>query len=464
MNKLVGLCAVGCEKILGNEIKLLGYKLVSNAPGRVVFSGDDDALFRCNLCLRTCDRVYLQMAEYVAEDFDAYFDGVYNINWQDFFKKDVRVVVDKVRTHNSKLNSEHSIQGMTQKAIYKKLGEKWRISTLPESGQEAAVRVYIDENVVQILLDLSGLPLHKRGYRTEGGVAPIRETTAASLLQMMMWRRKMPLHDPFCGSGTIPIEATLYAYNVAPGFGRRFALENLSIFNRVRADEIRKLEAEKIRPDVEVRITGTDIENAAVERARKNAEHACVMAGRALQMIGSDAKIIRPDFAVSDFKDIASPYGDEKGIIICNPPYGERLGEEEEAVELYKSMGSLFDDFKGWGLGVITSNKQFQESVGRYATLLKSIRSGNLDTTFYIYDGSETVKEKKNPEHFRRGSGKTEKKSENRDRFEKSGRFEKDSRSSGKKEKSARTEKYSLRGEKKSGVRSGSKKSHIEFY
>ncbi len=391
MNTLVALCAVGAEKILGNEIKTLGYKLEGNAPGRVLFSGDDDALFRANLCLRTADRVYLLMARYKAQDFDQLFDGVYSVNWQDFFKKDTKVTVDKVRSYKSKLNSEHSVQSIVQKAIYKKLGDRWNMSVLPESGDRSDVRVYIDNDETLILLDLSGLPLHKRGYRTDGGMAPLRETTAAVMLQMMMWRRKIPLHDPFCGSGTLPIEACLYAFNVAPGLGRRFALENLTIFNKERAAEIKKEEAAKIRTDVEVRITGTDIDPGAVQRSRINAEHACVMAGRALKSIGIDAHLWRPDFQVSDFKDIEAPY--ENGIIICNPPYGERLGDEDQAAELYGSMKSLFEDFKGWQIGVITAHKEFQESIGRYASTLKSLKSGNLDTTFYIYDGTE--KEKK---------------------------------------------------------------------
>lgn len=405
MNTLVALCAVGAEKILGNEIKQLGYKLAGNAPGRVLFEGDDDALFRANLCLRTADRVYLLMARYRAEDFDQLFDGCYSINWQDFLKKDSRVVVDKVRSYKSNLNSEHSVQGMIQKAIYKKLGDKWNMSSMPESGEESDVRVYLDNNEALVLLDLSGLPLHKRGYRTDGGMAPLRETTAAVMLQMMMWRRKTPLHDPFCGSGTLPIEASLYAFNVAPGLGRRFALENLPIYNQQRAVEIRKEEAAKIRTDVEVHITGTDIDPGAVQRARVNAEHACVMAGRALKSIGIDAHLWRPDFQVSDFKDIEAPF--ENGIIICNPPYGERLGDEQQAAELYSGMKSLFDDFKGWQIGVITAHKQFQESVGRYASTLKSIKSGNLDTTFYIYDGTEKEK-KSRPSVNNRGESKKE--------------------------------------------------------
>ena len=387
MNTLVALCAVGAEKVLGNEIKFLGYKLVSNAPGRVIFTGDDDALFRANLCLRTADRVYLLMARYKAQDFDQLFDGVYSVEWQDFLKKDSRVVVDKVRSYKSLLNSEHSIQGMVQKAIYKKLGDKWHIQTLPETGDKCDVRVYLDENEALILLDLSGVPLYKRGYRSDGGVAPLRETTAAVLLQLMLWRRKIPLHDPFCGSGTLPIEATLYALNIAPGLGRRFAIENLPFFSKENADRIRKEEAAKIRTDVEVNITGTDIDRGAVERARQNAEHAGVMAGRALKSIGIDSHVWRPDFQVADFKEIEAPF--ESGMIICNPPYGERLGDEEQAALLYKEMGSLFTDFKGWQIGVITAHKEFQENIGRYATSLKSLKAGNLDTTFYMYDGTE---------------------------------------------------------------------------
>ena len=393
MNTLVALCAVGAEKILGNEIKHLGYKLAGNAHGRVSFFGDDDALFRANLCLRTADRLYLQLASYSAYDFDQLYDGVYSIPWQDFLKKDSRIVVDKVRSYKSKLNSEHSIQGIVHKAIYSKLGDVWHISNLPETGEQSDIRVYVDENQVLILLDLSGLPLHKRGYRTDGGIAPLRETTAAVLLQEMMWRRKTPLHDPFCGSGTIAIEATLYAYNVAPGFGRRFAIESLPFFNADRALEIRRREAEQIRTDVEVRITGSDIDNAAVERARKNAEYACVMAGRALKEIGISKHVPRPDFIQSDFADLAAPY--ESGLLLCNPPYGERLGNEEEARELYKKMGSLWTDFPGWDIGVITSNEEFQENFGHTTSRIKKLKAGNLDTNFYVYTRIKKEKQEK---------------------------------------------------------------------
>lgn len=395
MNTLVALCAVGAEKILGNEIKHLGYKLISNAPGRVTFEGDDDALFRANLCLRTADRLYLQLAHYKAFGFDDLYDGAYAVNWQDFLKKDSRIVVDKVRVYKSKLNSQNSIQGMVHKAIYAKLGDVWHMQTLPETGEESDIRVYVDDNQVYILLDLSGLPLHKRGYRTDGGLAPLRETTAAVLLQETMWRRKTPLHDPFCGSGTIAIEATLYAFNVAPGLGRRFALENLPIYNAARAEEIRAQEAANIRTDVEVRITGSDIDAHAVERAKQNAEHACVMAGRALKSIGISKHIIRPDFVQADFADLSAPY--DEGLLLCNPPYGERIGEKEEVAELYKNMASLRSDFKGWDIGVITSSDTFQNDFGHNANKIKNFKAGNLDTYFYIYSSREAEPKAQKP-------------------------------------------------------------------
>lgn len=379
----VALCAVGAEKILGNELKSLGFKLNGNAPGRVNFIGNEDALYIANYCLRTSDRVYIQMAQYKALDFDALFEGCYHVNWQDFFRKDVRVVVDKVRVYKSKLNSEHTVQSMIQKAIYKKLGALWRITNLPESGESCDVRVYIEQDVVTILLDTSGEALHKRGYRTEGGPAPLRETTAAVLLQQSLWRRKTPLHDPFCGSGTIVIEAALYAHNIAPGLGRHFAYEHLAIYNQNRAVELKKLQAEKIRTDVECRITGSDIDSSQIERAKLNAEHACVAAGRALQMIGSDAKIERPDFIVSDFADLRAPY--ENGLLLCNPPYGERLGDAAEAEYLYHKMNAIFEDFPGWNIGVITSQKGFEECIGKKSVSKKSFKAGNLDTILYQY-------------------------------------------------------------------------------
>lgn len=383
MKNFVALCTVGAEKILGNEIKKLGYTLSGNAPGRVFFSGDDEALYRANLCLQTCDRMYLQAGNFSCEDFDSLFDGVYTIDWQNYFKKNARIVVDKVRVFRSSLNSEHTIQSMVHKAIYKKLGDKWKMQTLPETGAEVCVRVYLEKNVARILIDTSGDALHKRGYRTHGGSAPLRETLAAILLHEMMWRRRTPLADPFCGSGTIATEALLFAHNIAPGFGRKFAFENFAFYNEKQFLEIKKNEAQKIRCDVQVRIHASDIEKSAIENAKINAEHACVIGGRALQMIGSDAKIERPEFEVCDFADLQ--LHDEDGLFVCNPPYGERLGDENEANALYEKMNVLWEKFPSWKFAVITTHKNFQKHFSHFADELKKLKEGNLDRYVFLY-------------------------------------------------------------------------------
>ncbi len=396
-------CAIGAEKVLANELKQLGFVPESSASGkatvgRVYFSptaedaklGDAGwlaAAYRANLCLRTADRVYAVLGRFPCTDFDALFVAVKAIRWQDWFRKDVRVVVDKVRTHASKLSSEHSIQGVVHKAIYTELGEVWRMSVLPETGDEATVRVYIERDEASILLDLSGMPLHRRGYRTAGGEAPIRETLASILLQLMNWRRKTPLHDAFCGSGTIPIEAVLYAHDIAPGLGRSFALESLVPFTgdsarAMIADERRKA-AMAIRTDCLVRVTGSDIDANVLVSAQANAERACAIAGKALQSVGRDERIQRPDFVRASFDELAAPY--DTGLLLSNPPYGERLGDSDSARALYSSMHRIFTDFPGWEYGFITSHEEFEEAIGRRATKKRALKSGNLDTSFYMY-------------------------------------------------------------------------------
>jgi len=400
---LVAPCAIGAEKILANELKQLGFVPENSASGkgsvgRVVFApsaaesalGDAGffaAAYRANLCLRTADRVYARLAFFRATDFEVLFEGVKAVRWQDWFRKDVRVLVDKVRTHASKLSSEHSVQGVTHKAIYESLGNAWRMSNLPETGDEVTVRVYVERDEVSVLLDLSGMPLHRRGYRTAGGEAPIRETLAAILLQMMNWRRKTPLHDAFCGSGTIPIEAMLYAHNVAPGLGRAFALESLVPFSgdsaRAMIAAARLDAAKAIRTDCLVRITGSDIDEQVLISARANAERACVIAGRALQLAGIDARIPRPDFTQASFDELAAPY--DSGLLLSNPPWGERLEDKDSARALYSSMHRLFTDFPGWEFAFITSHGEFEEAIGKKALKKKKLKSGNLDTCFYMY-------------------------------------------------------------------------------
>ncbi len=404
MMTFVAPCAIGAEKVLANELKQLGFVPETVASGktpvgRVAFSpsieeqalgeaGFLQAAYRANLSLRVADRVYARLARFPARDFEALFEGVKQVRWQDWFRKDVRVVVDKVRTSASKLSSEHSIQGVTHKAIYESLGAAWRMSSLPETGAEATIRVYVERDEASVLLDLSGMPLHRRGYRTAGGEAPIRETLAATLLQLAGWRRKTPLHDAFCGSGTIPIEASLYAHNIAPGLGRSFALEGLAPFSgnesRAMMAGARLKAAQAIRTDCLVRVTGSDIDSKVLLSARGNAERALAIAGKALQEAGIDARIPRPDFAEASFEDLSAPY--DSGLLLSNPPWGERLEDRETARALYASMHRLFREFPGWEFGFITSHAEFEEAIGKRADKKRKLKSGNLDTCFYTYE------------------------------------------------------------------------------
>jgi putative N6-adenine-specific DNA methylase len=385
MFNCTALCAIGAEKVLGNELKQLGFSLRENvSAGRVKYAADDArAVYRSNLCLRAADRVFIETAAFRADNFEALYQGAYAVRWQDYLKKNTRVVIDKVRCAKSRLSSERTVQAVVHKAVAQKLCDSWRLASLPESGSTAAIRVYIERDQAELVLDTSGEALHKRGYRTRGLDAPLRETLAASLLQLAGWRRKLPLHDPFCGSGTIVCEAALYAYNAPPGFGRRFALEDLPFFDPAAADEIRAEEAAKIRTDCLVRVTGSDIDPDAVRTAQANAERACVTVGRALQLIGSDAKIPRPEFTQGDFASLSAPY--DEGVLLANPPYGERIGDRRQAAELYRDMAVLFESFPEWKKGFITMHDDFEKTIAHNALAKKKLKSGKIDTIFYLF-------------------------------------------------------------------------------
>ena len=369
---------------MGNEIKLSGWQIAGGFPGRVYFRAGNDALYEANLRLRTCDRVYLMMAKYPVRTFDDLFEGCYRIDWQDFFFKDVRLVVDKVRAYKSPLKSEHSIQSVVQKAIYTKLGDVWHMRTLPETGAAACVRVYMEKECAVILLDTSGEPLHKRGWRQEGGAAPLRETVAAAMLHAALWRRKIPLVDPFCASGTIPIEATLFACNASPGLWRHFAYKNLAIYEREREQQIKLQEIAKIRTDVRYDIQGSDIDPVAIERAKTNCQRALSAVEKSLESVGVSFHLVRPVFSVSDFVDLRAQ-DRERGLILCNPPFGERLGEKQEAEDLYKQMRALAENFNGWSLAALSCRENFQQCFGKKAVEVRPLRAGNLNTSLYIY-------------------------------------------------------------------------------
>ncbi|MGP1520266.1 MAG: THUMP domain-containing class I SAM-dependent RNA methyltransferase [Treponema sp.] len=393
MNNFLALCSVGCEPILTNELKLSCFSPYDRKVGRVFFSSEEDllpSLFKTNYFLRTTDRIFLLLAKKKITDFDSFFSLLKEIEWEKFFNKNSKIVLDKVSVFKSKLASEHALQSMAYKAICSRLCDIWKQHTLSESGKSHIVRLYLEYDELYVCLDTSGEPLYKRGYRLSGGEAPLRETVAASLLQFMQWKRKHPLHDAFTGSGTIPIEATYYACNIPPGINRSFAFEDFACFNKDVLKEvissIKEKALENIRTDCLIRITASDIDPKAVSLAKANAERACILAGRILTEAGFPHHIPRPEIFQSSFNELTPPY--KEGMLISNPPYGVRLLDEEKVTGLYKEIAKRTKDFSSWKLGFITNKEELEKIFYKENKNLNlkvhQVKTGNMQMFFYV--------------------------------------------------------------------------------
>lgn len=387
----LALCAVGAEKALSNELRKLDFPILSSSAGRVRFQSDLPGLYRALMALRTADRVLLEAARFPATDFDALYEGVRAVQWQELLPRDRRVVVSKVRTNRSVLAAETSIQSVTHKAVVDRLCSAWKVSRLREDGEIAELRVYLEKDIVSVLLDLAGEPLFRRGYRVESGPAPIRETSAAALLLLLGWKRKFPLYDPFCGSGTIAIEAALYAWDAAPGLGRNFALSGLPFGDRALASRIRDELAAKVDFSRTVRIAGSDIDSRAVSVALANAERAWELARggtplRGPRLPSAEARAAIPRFTRLDQAAAKAEF--PEGFLVTNPPYGERMGDVEQAEALYRAMGHLRSDFPGWTLSFITNHAGFESHFGAAASSVREITNGALRSYLYSYSGS----------------------------------------------------------------------------
>jgi putative N6-adenine-specific DNA methylase len=329
------------------------------------------SLAKANIGLRTVERVLLQLGRFEAADFDAFYDGVNALPWEICCFKDSRLHVERVRTHESVLSSQSSLQAMAQKAAYDRLMKLNGVKSMPETGNVVAVRVYMENDICTVGVDTSGDALHKRGYRTQAGAAPLKETIAASLLFLSGWNRKYALLDPFCGSGTIAIEAALYALDFAPGLGRRFAFEAMPTSKPQSVLTVREEFEARIRKDVEFSIHASDADPEAIRIARSNAEVA-----------GIEEWI---DFSVGKAEDV-EPFS-EKGYLIANPPYGNRLGTAEESQALYRRLGAMREKFmySGWGMGFITDIEDFGDYFGERAPTAKRIMNGAEEQWFHWY-------------------------------------------------------------------------------
>lgn len=359
---------LGTESIVANEIRRLGYETAQVVDGRVTFRGDEYALCRANINLRSAERVMILLAEYKATSFEMLFNGVYDIPWEKYIGKNDAFPVNGYSI-KSQLHSVPDCQSIIKKAIVKHLGAKYGVKWFEESGAVFPVRFSIMKDKVSVFLDTSGVSLYKRGYREKGVAAPLRETLAYTMVDISRWRGDRPFLDPFCGSGTIAIEAAMLATKTPPGLARTFAAQQWENFVPHHLwDNAREEALDAIQYDAPTQIFASDIDPQAVEIARVNAAKA-----------GVADKI---HFEVSDMCNVI-PF-DEKGVIVCNPPYGERLMDEKECEKLYRDMKDKFAEFSMAKKYIITSNESFERLYGK-ADKRRKVYNGMLKCCIYQY-------------------------------------------------------------------------------
>lgn len=361
-------CLFGVEGVVANELRFMGLNEVRAETGRVLFTGGFDALARANIRSRSAERIQLLVGEFYATSFEELFDRAYALPWEEFIYKDDSFPV-KGSCLDSKLMSISDCQKIIKKAVAKRLGERYSATWLSESGPVHQIQFLIRKDKVSLLLDTSGAPLHKRGYRREANDAPISETLAATMVDLSRVRSEHFVTDPMCGSGTILIESALKALNIAPGISRSFSAENWdcvpeSVWKNER-EAARALE----RPDCGFFAVGSDIDREALSIARHNAE----MAGVA----------DRIEFIERDLRDFLPER--ERGTLITNPPYGERMLSVSVAEELYRTMGARFIRKQGWSYAIITPDDDFEKCFGRRADKRRKLYNGMLQCQLYMY-------------------------------------------------------------------------------
>lgn len=369
MYQLLAVCPMGLESIVAKEVQDLGYDTrVEN--GRIYFEGVASAIVKANLWLRTADRVKLIVGQFEAVTFDSLFEQTKNLPWEQFIPTDGQFPVQG-RSLKSKLFSVPDVQAITKKAIVERLKNAHQVSGwLDESGAKYPVEVAILKDKVLLTIDTSGSGLNKRGYRLAQGEAPIKETLAASLVKLANWTGDTPLIDPFCGSGTIAIEACLIAQNIAPGFNRSFISEQWDIIPKGLYDQKRAEADELADYDKEIEIYASDIDPEMVEIAQRNADEVGV------------GDIIR--FEVKDVNTLTINHDGPIGLI-GNPPYGERIGDRAEVEEMYRNLGILMQNHPNLSLYIMTSNKEFEYLANRKATKRRKLFNGYIETTYYQY-------------------------------------------------------------------------------
>ena len=377
--ELFAPCHFGLEAVLKREIIDLGYEVTEVVDGRVSFEGDEEAIARCNVFLRTTERVMLKVGSFKAVTFDELFEKTKALPWENFIPKDGKFWVKKASSIKSKLFSPSDIQRIVKKAIVDRLSGKYNILRFPEDGSEYPIRITILKDEVTVGLDTSGESLHKRGYRRLTVKAPITETLAAALISLTPWKKDRLLIDPFCGSGTIPIEAALIGLNIAPGIKRDFqAMAWDNILPKSLFKEAKKEAEDLIDRETKLSIQGYDLDTSALDAARGN-----------LSFAGLEGNI---HFQQRDMRDISS--AKKYGFIITNPPYGERLEEKEAMPKLYREMGKAFQKLDEWSYYIITGFEDAPKYFGRKPDKNRKIYNGMMKTYFYSYQGAKPPRQR----------------------------------------------------------------------
>ncbi|MDW7672945.1 MAG: class I SAM-dependent RNA methyltransferase [Bacillota bacterium] len=375
--ELIATATFGLEAIVAQEVKELGYEDMVVENGRVTFTADLGAICRTNLWLRTADRVRLKIGEFKATTFEALFEQTKALPWSDWIPPDANFPVEG-KSVKSTLFSVPDCQAIVKKAIVESLKAKYKKEWFEETGPMYKVEVALLKDIVTLTIDTSGAGLHKRGYRELAAEAPLKETLAAALIMLSRWYPDTPLIDPLCGSGTIPIEAALIGQNIAPGMNREFVAEAWPNIPKELWREARKETHDLAKYDQELQIIGTDVDYRVLKLARQNAYEA-----------GVDQLI---HFQEQNVTQLQSKR--KYGKIICNPPYGERLGEKEEVEQLYRDMGKAFSRLDTWSYYIITSHPQFENLFGKPASKKRKLYNGRIKVDYFQYFGPRPPKPK----------------------------------------------------------------------
>ena len=376
--ELIATATFGIESITAKELRALGYDDLKVENGKVTFEGDEMDVAIANTWLRTAERVLIKVKEFKATSFEELFNATKAVDWWKFIPENGFIHVTG-KSIKATLHSVPDCQSIVKKAIVKSMQEKYNVDWLKEDGPEYKVEVAILKDVVTLTIDTSGPGLHKRGYRANAGAAPLKETLAAALVLISKWDNNLVLEDPFCGSGTILIEAALIGKNISPGLNRKFVCEEWPLIGKEVFDEVRENARNVIKNDVKLTMMGYDIDGRVLATARANAKKAGV--GDCIH------------FQRRDVKDFSS--NKKCGIMITNPPYGERLSDEKEVQSLYKILGDIKRSLDTWDLYVLTSYEKFERYLGRKSDKNRKLYNGKIKCYYYQYFDNKNAKNRK---------------------------------------------------------------------